>query len=254
MNESDLRTLVEFLECPVSETEVVLEKFAALPGAVRGGSGNEAFVYVPGSREDRVVLVAHADTVSCGHHRGRPDSPVEERNGVVRRAGWREVLGADDRAGCAILWLLRDSGHSLLVTTGEEVGARGASLLMRSYPELARELNHSHRFMVELDRRNAGDLKRYYAGTEEFLAYVESCMKGFRRALRADGSEDRGSSTDITVLCRDVCGVNISVGYHKEHTAGEYLVLAQWQNTLDRVREWLATPCLPRFPLVGASR
>ena len=40
-------------------------------------------------------------------------------------------IGADDRAGCAMLWLLRDSGHSLLILDGEEHGQVGAAFFAR---------------------------------------------------------------------------------------------------------------------------
>ena len=50
-------------------------------------------------------------------------SQARERTEFFYRSGvYDEGIGADDRAGCAILWLLKDSGHSLLVTNGEEIG------------------------------------------------------------------------------------------------------------------------------------
>jgi hypothetical protein len=41
----------------------VLDKFMNLKGAYTDGLGQERFVYVEGDRDDRVLLVAHADTV-----------------------------------------------------------------------------------------------------------------------------------------------------------------------------------------------
>ena len=43
--------------------ETVLSSFAELDGAKRIGAGDEQFVFVEGTRKDRVVLVAHADSV-----------------------------------------------------------------------------------------------------------------------------------------------------------------------------------------------
>jgi hypothetical protein len=50
-------------------------------------------------------------------------------------------------------------------------------------------------------------------------------------------------------LCRDICGVNLSVGYHREHSDQEYLVLDEWQRSLDLCRRWLSGAGLPRFSL-----
>jgi hypothetical protein len=45
-------------------------------------------------------------------------------------------LGADDRAGLAILWLLRDLGHSLMVTDLEEHGRMGSTYPTSTSPGL----------------------------------------------------------------------------------------------------------------------
>lgn len=70
--------------------------------------GEDSFVYVPGKREDRVVLIAHADTV----YNSGQEIIFEE--GIYRSGTPYCGIGADDRAGCAILYLLKDFGHSLL--------------------------------------------------------------------------------------------------------------------------------------------
>ena len=60
---------------------------------------------------------------------------------------------------------------------------------------------------------------------------------------------DRRATTDIKVLCRDIAGVNLSIGYHNEHHENEYLNIAEWENTLNVVKEWLSEPNLERFAL-----
>ena len=67
-NEKDVsvarETLERFLSFPLESARPVLEEFAHLPGAVAVfEEGKKSFVFVPGSREDRILLVAHADTV-----------------------------------------------------------------------------------------------------------------------------------------------------------------------------------------------
>ena len=227
--------LREFLALP-HRAAAVLDKFAALPEAVRksGGDG-EGFVYVPATRKNAVLLVAHADVV------GDENAEVvlaETERVIFNRKG---ILGADDRAGCAMLYLLRDLGHGLLVTDGEERGGLGTAFLATAFPELYDELNRRYDFMIQIDRRNGSDFKCYNVGTDEFRAYVAE-KTGF-------AEPDRWSFTDIVGLCRDVCGVNLSCGYHDEHTEREYLVKAEWSNTLTLLRRWLAEADLPAFPL-----
>ena len=90
----------------------------------------------------RVLLTAHADTVF--------DYP--EAVSRISFDGQRFFttntyagIGADDRAGCAIVWLLKDSGHSLLITNGEEYGCRSACRIREEFPDLFAELNeHSN--------------------------------------------------------------------------------------------------------------
>lgn len=216
----------------------VLDRFAASSAcAVDRGTDDERFVYIPGHRSDRVLLVAHADTV-WDERQGFPPELIVE-NGIVRSADPEMGCGADDRAGCAILWELRDLGHSLLVTSCEEHRQKASHWLMDKNPDLADEINSDHAFAVQFDRRDSNDAVFYNVGTDAFRAYV-AAMTGY-------AEPDLYSITDICVLCRDITGVNLSVGYYNEHKPVEYLDLAQWRHTLDVARDWLAPPGLPRF-------
>ena len=238
-NRPDLGILREFLSMP-HVGEAVLKKFAALPGAIGNSGGDmEGFVYVPGTREDGVLLVAHADTV--GHE--YDGIKLVETPDTIRNA--RGILGADDRAGCAMLWLLRDLGHGLLLTDGEEYGGIGAEFLRWCCPDIFDEINRRYRFMIEIDRRGGGDFKCYNVGTEEFRAYV-----GQKTAFT---EPDRLRSTDIVYLCRDICGVNLSCGYYGEHTEAEYLKKSEWLHTLRLLKSWLSETDIPEFPLFGAG-
>ncbi len=240
MNASDIDILLEFLEFPLGSADAVLDEFASIPRAIRRGAGLEQFVYIEGTRKNRVLLVAHADTYwddLYGRH--APIQNIKIVQGVVRNT--KGGLGADDRAGCAMIWLLRELGHSILVTSGEEHGQRGSSWLMATYPGLAEEINSEHQFVVQLDRRNGSDFKCYSVGTDVFREYV--------RKRTGYSEPDRSSRTDIVTLCRDICGVNLSIGYRNEHSENEYLVLADWLNTLNICRKWLSESELPRFAL-----
>lgn len=60
-----IETILDFLNTPLDSGEEILTRFAALPRAVtgRGSAPLQRYVYIPGTRSDRVVLVAHVDTV-----------------------------------------------------------------------------------------------------------------------------------------------------------------------------------------------
>ena len=230
--------LLEFLRTPLDDGGEILRRFAALPGAVVGeGKGPlQRYVFVPGSRKDGVVLVAHVDTVWDRNYdkafSGERD--VKFESGVFSSTNPECGIGADDRAGCAMLWALRDCGHSLLVTDGEEHGKRGANYLKKSNPRLFRHLNR-HCYMIELD----------WTGTRSCLFNQVDNTKKFKGDIQAalnlaDGGPKGG--TDLQVLCRNVCGVNVGVGWHGCHRNGETLVLAEWENTLAELSAFLAKP------------
>ncbi len=240
---NDIEVLRSFLEIPLGSADGVFDRFMEISRAIYRGQGLERFLYVRGSRSNKVLLVAHADTFwdrEYGPDPG-PTNEISIENGEIRAVNDKFGLGADDRAGCAILWLLKDLGHSLLVTNGEEHGQTGSSWLKNHNKHIFDEINHDYQFVIEFDRRNGSDFKCYDKGTDEFRSYVAE-KTGYTEP-------DRRSSTDIKILCREIAGVNLSVGYHNEHHENEYLNVAEWENTLNVVKEWLSEPILERFAL-----
>lgn len=233
--------LQSFLRMPLESADRVFEKFMEIPGHIFRGVGQKRFLYIRGQRDKKVCLVAHGDTV-WDFNRGCepfPDRRIGFDDGRFFSITDECGLGADDRAGCAILWLLRDLGHSLLITDGEESGQVGSTWLMDHNQDIAEEINGEHQFMVQFDRKNAGDFKCYDVGTDEFRAYVQ----------RATGytEPDRSSFTDIVTLCKRIAGVNLSIGYYNEHKANESLIYSQWENTLNVAASWLSESDLPLF-------
>ncbi len=204
----------------------------------------QGYLYVPGTRADRCVLVAHADTYYDLAYMGAEyTNRAVLEDGVYRGTVPGASIGADDRAGCAMLWLLRASGHSLLIMDGEEHGQIGSHFLMDRDPALFREINE-HSFILQLDRRGSSDLRFYdIPVTPEFSAYIRE-QTGY---LPVYGP----GKTDVRVLCRDVCGVNLSIGYHCEHRPFETLVVEEWRHTLRLVEKMLAGP-QRRYPIAGS--
>lgn len=226
-------SLMEWMSMPTQE---VLNKFANLPCASKVGQALQQFVYIPGSRKNKVLLVAHSDTV---FDRRKKKIKPKYRDGTYSSTVKQIGIGADDRAGIAILWKLRKSGHSLLIPNGEECGCVGTRFLMQS-KNWAKEIN-SHQFAIEFDRRGSSDLVFYQVGSPDFLKWLEPHYPGYHKAF--------GSFTDICELCRDMCGLNISVGYYDQHFAVETLVKAEWQRTLDLTRKMLTCKKIPKFEI-----
>ncbi len=58
-----IEVLRRFLETPLGSADGVFDCFLEIPGAIYRGKGLKRFLYVRGARPNKVLLVAHADTV-----------------------------------------------------------------------------------------------------------------------------------------------------------------------------------------------
>lgn len=236
--------LLEFLNTPLDSGDRIFDRFAALPGAVagKGAAPLQRYVCIPGTREDAVVLIAHMDTVWDKAYK-KPFSgehAVIFENGIFRSGSPDCGIGADCRAGCAMLWALRDSGHTILLTDGEEFGKHGAKYLKKSDPGLFAKLNR-HKYMIELDWQGTDCcLFNQVDSTKKFRHYIEHDL-GFMDSKASGG-------TDLQILCRNICGVNLGIGYHGWHRNTETLDLSEWENTREKVSRFLEKT-QPRFPI-----
>lgn len=189
------------------------------------------FLFIQGTREDAVLLVAHVDTVwqHCNTFFGPPKFVVQDN--AAHSIGQYAGLGADDRAGVAMIWQLADLGHSILLTDKEEIGMLGSKTAMK----LIADTLQNHQFMVSFDRMGYKDFKCYDVGTDRFRAYLTASLPGFKEP-------DRRSRSDIVTLARDICAVNLSTCYFEEHSKYEWLDLAGWKLNLNTYRKWLSQP------------
>ncbi len=249
----DINVLLDFLNYPLTGTDEIFKRFQTLPGAITYGLGRKQVVYIEGKRHPasgRVLLVAHADTAWDRSFDDikitmRKRLPLKIDNGVIRSGNKKYGIGADDRAGLAILWLLRNSGHSIMVPDLEEQGCLGSCYLRENEPELLSRINRDHAFAIQFDRCGGKDFKCYDVGTPGFRAYLKR-VTGYREP-------DKRSSTDIRILCEPsdyilkMSGVNLSIGYYDEHSHDERLVINEWLHTLNLARAWLSADRLPTF-------
>ena len=236
---NDKETLFSFLRYPIDSTNAVFSRFEGLRGAISFGAKDKRSLYLPGSAKKKVLLIAHADTYWEKENQSFTETELEGNGNQISNPSGG--LGADDRAGCAIVWLLKDMGHSILITSGEERGSLASKWLIKNRPDVIQEINKTHQFMVQFDRANGCDFKCYNVGTFAFRKYIKE--------ITNYNEPDRKRSTDIKYLCKNICGVNLSIGYHNEHVDCEYLTLDEWQGTLDLARRWLSEVDLPLFEL-----
>lgn len=248
MNHEECRSLLrQFLSTSIQDGSKLLGLFASLPGAVVGSGERplERFVYVPGSRKDRIVLVAHCDTVWDRVYGGDTETSLGEDESYFYSTNPSCGIGADDRAGCAMVWALRNSGHSLLIVDGEEHGKWGAKFLREHHGSLFRELNR-HRYMLELDWQGAkGCLFHQVDNTAQFRNFVTNEM-GFREDQVKGGC-------DLQFLCRRICGANLSVGYYRYHKPNEVLLISDWEQNYHALEAFLQKP-QPLFLISGKVR
>jgi len=234
ISDSPESVLWEFLSYPLNTADDILQRFSELPRAIRkkGNGYREEFVYIPGSRPDAATLIAHADTVF--HFEGKHKMVYE--NSIIRSAQESVGIGADDRAGCAMAWLLKDVGHNILIFDGEERGQHGSCYLVESQPEILQEIRNSS-FMLEFDRRTAKAYTAYNCipVTTEFRNYIES-ETGYT-------DHDQRGITDVCIICsKGCCGVNVSVSYYNAHSPDEYIVVNEWLHNYDVMLKMLSKP------------
>jgi tripeptide aminopeptidase len=112
-----------------------LEVREDVAAAALGGTAGNLIAELPGGRPERVMLGAHVDTVPPVP--GEPLSPIVD--GDIVRTNGRQILGADDKAGVAIVLELVDALRAApfearptlvaVFTVAEEIGLRGAHAL-----------------------------------------------------------------------------------------------------------------------------
>ena len=229
-----LQTFMEMTEAQV------IKKFLSIPGAKRleYPVKSTPIIFVPGTRKDRVLLVAHYDTI--------PGDGVKTMlEGTTIYSAYNNLgIGADDRAGCFALWLLRNLGHSLLLVPDEEQGCLGSEHLVRKYPQTL----ENHQFMIEFDRQDDYDLVYYDLESKEFHEYMAEAYHGYAKA--------RGIFTDICELvpAAGVCGLNVSVGYMYQHTNSELIEVFSFMRTMELTKQLLNRKKLPKFEAPAISQ
>lgn len=146
------------------------------------------------------------------------------------------ILGADDRAGIAMILELLDGlrvnkfngALKVIITVEEEIGLHGARHIE---PSFLWDIDYA----IMLDRKNQGNLVTRSSTTiyasDLYGKYFEDIAE--RIGLGHVYKTCEGGSSDLKVWsAHDIDSINISIGYYNEHTEDEYLVISEWEQTL----------------------
>ena len=187
-----------------------------------GFTDEEFFAYKEGDTK-LPLLVAHTDTVAAIPPK-KSEIIYDPKNKVILRKpmlGWSkwgsEPLGADDRLGVAMIYLLLQQFPEapVLLLNYEEYGGYGA----RQAAAILKEELQRYPYFIELDR----------CGCKHFAHYghINTQFTEFLSAILPNWQFQRGTFTDIAILCPAAkrCGINIAIGYYNQHTAHEFVEL-----------------------------
>lgn len=191
----------------------------------------DGFIFAQG--DVPIMMVSHMDTFN------NPPKYVKYSNGIMSA---KNGLGADDRAGVySILHLIRlGFKPTVLFTEDEEIGGIGAT----SFRETGIKPDDI-RYIIELDRCGVNDAVFYECDNPDFTEYITSF--GF--------VENWGSYSDICDITPElgIAGVNLSIGYHNEHSKKETLVISQMARTIRVVEKMLSNPPEEYFEYIEYS-
>lgn len=183
-----------------------------------------------------IMLSAHMDTV-----RGVKKGKVIIDKGeivIAKYNGRRAILGADDRAGIAIiLEVLNNIPESfngnikLAFTVSEEVGSAGADSIDDSFfndVDLA----------IVVDRKGNRDIVVGYDVpfcSDEVGFFMENVSKSIGMDWKCVKTDEL---SDASVFANNnVNTVNVSAGYENEHTINEFVSVVNMKDTVELIRQ-----------------
>lgn len=209
--------------------KTITDSYGNLLGVLKCGTGEGA----------TILLSAHMDTVKGV----RANKQLVERDGIIKARlpnGMRGVLGADDRAGIAIvLEVLRNIPKSfngtikVAFSREEEVGCIGADYIKKSF---LKDVD----LAIVVDRRGSRDI---VIGCD--MAFCSNAVGEFMEHVSevADmrwNCVEGGVSDAVSFSSRGINSVNLSAGYGNEHTIHEYVSIRDMKQTAQLITQSLA--------------
>ena len=234
--------LIKLLSIPGTSgnEELVADKVLEMLGEINGTSSVVFDGNIQGelrkSTEKSILLSAHMDVYTDFS----PESSIVNQKNCLHRPG--SILGADDRAGIAIILdVLRffseiKNGYSIkyLFTTSEEHLPHGVEKVNIKFFE-------NVEFALSLDRKGCSDIVHKHGSIEYSSPEFAEKISRISRSLFGDNNVFRpceGGISDLRYWSGLVTeSVNLSIGYSGEHTHDESLDLSCWKRTYELVLE-----------------
>ena len=177
-----------------------------------------------GSKEKRVMLTAHIDTVQ--DKRGAKVIFVNKNKKDGKHYLWSPYgIGGDDRCGIYAIFEIVSQGYrpTLLFCDKEESGGDGSIEFAKVYNGIC-----NPNCILELDRKGNNELVFYEEDNEEWQEFLID-LTGWEKST--------GSFSDICNLYDLGCAsVNLSIGYYNQHTKDEYVIWEDLENSIEIVK------------------
>jgi len=235
----DVTPLLEYvLMCNESDLQLfmidVLTYFEYQIKFVNNGSES----YICGVGKQPFLMVAHTDTVKPTPNKLLVTMSTNQYNNYSYYdpapflLSGKGGLGADDRAGIVaiILYLFAGLRPHIFLPSGEESGGLGTKAFIKNDLNVfADKIN----FMVQFDRQGSTDAVQYSDSNTSLIDIFT--QEYFKKAI--------GSYTDISDLmpAYGISGVNLSIGYDKQHTTDETLDVSTFLSCIKSAYKTLTT-------------
>lgn len=215
-----MKSIIDICKMTQMELKLYLTEFLVENGYE--AISEDGYLYAKGT--EPVLLVAHLDTI----HKKMPGKITEIGDILSARNG----IGGDDRCGVYIIMnIVKELKCSVLFCEDEESGTIGANKFVKSNHVKHIDAN----YMIEFDRKGSDDAVFYHCDNINFTEFI----------LNTTGYTERyGTHTDICVIAPVIklAAVNLSCGYYKAHTEGEYIAVKEMMNTIEVAKKLIKTP------------
>jgi len=188
-----------------------------IPGMQKDTFGNRMMeIKLPNGNSATTAFSCHTDTVHRTDGTQKIVHDIENRM-ISKNDG--ECLGADDGAGCFILFqLIENKVPGLyLFHREEEIGGNGSDHIAKTYSEFFKNIDR----MIAFDRKGTQDIitDQCHACASDQFAYHLADKLGMDHKPDPTGTfTDSANYTHLVSEC-----TNVSIGYSGAHTASEKL-------------------------------
>jgi len=175
---NDLRQILKYKRPAGSEGEemFIAEIIDTIPGVQKDGFGNRILeIPMPDGTQSTTSFSCHTDTVH--QTTGKQKLICDTKNRMLSKNDG-ECLGADDGAGCFILFKLIE--HKVpglyLFHREEEIGGNGSTYLAEHHPEMFDNIDR----MLAFDRKGTKDIiteQGYECASDQFAYHLADKLK-----------------------------------------------------------------------------